>query len=241
MQIVWFVIGGAFFLCWPVSSHFPKYRYLVSPIKWVLWDIPTNAEWSFIYLRREAQITRERIIEKKVEEGYSRQPAVDEYTGRMTTAPRIRVEGSDSKDEDNDDDDDEGWCSACSTTSLLEASDIRSFRCQLHKVIGRLIIDLNGIRFVRSLPKKELWRQNYLGLAEMRKSTMSTLPTLASLSRNQLEIKCIDGSKLSFKGMKERDEAFNYVIAYSGMQWQSLQVPSNTKALTKTPNKKMVP
>lgn len=214
-----------------MSSHYPKYRYLVSPFKWVLWDIPTNAEWSFTYLRRQAQITRERIIEKKVEEEHFRElakSAVHEYTGRMTTAPGIRIEDSDSGDED--DEDDEGWCSARSTTSVLGASDIRSFRCQSHKVIGRLIIYSKGIRFVRSLPKKELWRRDYLSLAEMRKAEGSTMSKLASLSPNQLEIKFIDGSKLNFEGMKERDEAFNTILAYSGMQWQSLQILNNTRA-----------
>ena len=46
MKIVWFVVGGAFFFCWPIASRYPKYRYLVSPIKWVLWDIPTDGESS---------------------------------------------------------------------------------------------------------------------------------------------------------------------------------------------------
>ena len=229
MKIVWFIIGGAFFLCWPISSHYPKYRYLVSPFKWVLWDIPTNAEWSFTYLRRQAQLTRERIIEKKVEEGHFRElahPAVDQYTGRMITVPQIKVESSDSEDED----DDEGWYSACSTTSVLEASDIRSFRCQSQNFVGRLVVYSKGVRFVKSLPKKELWRRNYLDLAEMRKVEGSRISKLASLSPDQLDIKLIDGSKLHLEGMKERDEAFNTIIGYSGMQWQSLQILSNTKA-----------
>ena len=230
MKIVWFIVGGAFFLCWPVSSHYPKYRYLVSPFKWVLWDIPTNAEWSFIYLRRQAQITRERIIEKKVEEDHSQELAnpLVQYNGRMTKVPKIKIEGSDSEDEDDDDDD--GWYSACSTTSILEAADIRSFRCQSHKVIGRLVIFSKGVRFVRSLPKKELWRRDYLELAEMRKVEGTRISKLTSSSPDQLEIKCIDGSKVHFEGMKERDEAFNTIIAFSGLQWQSLQILSNTKA-----------
>lgn len=201
----------------------------------MLWNIPTNSEWAFIYLRRQAQIARERIIEKKVEEGHFREldnPILDEYTGRMIIVPKIKVEGSDSEDKDNDDDDDEGWFSACSSTSVLEASDIRSFRCQSHKVIGRLVIYSKGVRFVRSrLPKKELWRRDYLDLAEMRKvEEGSTMSKLISSSPDQLEIRCIDGIKLHLKGMKERDEAFNTIIAYSGLQWQSLQILSNTKA-----------
>jgi len=44
VKITGFVAGGSFFLCWPISSRYPKYRYLVSPFKWVLWDIPTDGK-----------------------------------------------------------------------------------------------------------------------------------------------------------------------------------------------------
>ena len=233
MQIVWFIVGGTFFLCWPVSSHYPKYRYLVSPFKWVFWDIPTSAEWSFTHLRRQAQITRERIIEKKVDERHFRvlaNPPVDEYTGCMTTVPKVMAGGSVSEDEEITGDDSEGWYSACSITSVVQAFDIRSFRCQSHKVVGRLVVYSDGICFVRSLPKKELWRRNYLDLAEIRKAEGSTMSRLTSLSRDQLEIKCVDGSKLHLEGVQERDDAFNAIIAYSGIKWQSLQILSNTKA-----------
>ena len=277
MQIVGFIVGGAFFFCWPVASvrnfgvhisssvlnsnfkaylgticlvamfqgsinslknaililevmnqHYPKYRYLVSPFKWVLWDIPTNAEWSFAYLRRQAQITRERIVEKKVENDDFQEPATDEYKGRLTKLPKIVVEGSGSRYEENNADDDQGWYSACSTNDVLETSDIRSFRCQSHKAIGRLCVHAEGIRFVRTLPSKVLWRRKYLELAEMRKVEGSTISKLTSLSPNQLEIDCVDGSKLHLEGVKERDEAFNIIVAHSGMQWQCLQILSST-------------
>ncbi|KAK0510724.1 hypothetical protein JMJ35_007156 [Cladonia borealis] len=232
MKVFWFIVGGAFFLCWPISSHYPKYRYLVSPFKWVLWDIPTHAEWSFQYLRRQAQITRERLIKERIEEGHFRElanPALDRYTGRMTrTVPKIRVENPESEIEDTDDD--EGWDSASSTTSVLETSDIRAFRAHCSGTTGRFIIFSKGIRFVRSfpLPKKELWRYDFLELAEMRKIEGSTFSKLVS-SPDQLEIKLTDGTKLQIEGMKERDEAFNTIIGFSSLQWQSLQIKNDTK------------
>ena len=51
MKIVSFIVGGTFFLCWPIASLYPKYRYLVSPFKWALWDIPTNGEFLSIVSR----------------------------------------------------------------------------------------------------------------------------------------------------------------------------------------------
>ena len=190
----------------------------------MLWDIPTNAEWSFAYLRRQAQSTREQIVEKKVESDRLREPAMDENRRHLTTVPKIVVEGGGARDEGNNADDDQSWYSACSTNSARDISDIRSFRCQSHHVFGRLVVHSKGIRFVRTLPTKELWRRNYLDLAEMRKVEGSTLSKLTSLSPNQLEIKCVDRSKLHLEGMKERDEAFNMIVAHSGMQWQNLQI-----------------
>lgn len=41
MKIVSFVIIHVFFLSWPVSSRYPRYRFIVSPFRWAFWDIPT--------------------------------------------------------------------------------------------------------------------------------------------------------------------------------------------------------
>lgn len=230
MQIVWFIAGGFFFLCWPIASLYPKYRYLVSPFKWVLWDIPTDAEWSFQYLRRQAQITREQLVQKKAEEGHIREltnPNADGYTGRFIQIPKLRVGDNDS--EEDADSDDDGWYSASSSTSVLEATDIRSFRARSAGVSGRLIIFSKGIRFVRSTKTKEMWIYDFLDLVEMRKIKGNRLSKVFT-SPDQLEIKLVDGAKLQLEGMKEREEAFNSIIAFSSLQWQSLQIKADTNA-----------
>lgn len=192
----------------------------------------TTAEWSFQYLRSQAQKSREQVIKMKVEEGHWRElgnAAADHYTGHTSNVPRINVDGDESAEKYSDGDED-CWYSASSTTSVLEATDVRSFRAQSHGSIGRLIVFSKGIRYVRSVAKKEMWRRDYMELAEMRKVEGSTFSKFVSLSSDQLEIKCIDGSKLHLEGMKERDEAFNTIIAFSSLQWQSLQILSNSKA-----------
>lgn len=247
MQIFWFVAGGNFFLCWPIASLYPKYRYLASPLKWALWEIPTHgkqelllllngtdhiftAEWSFQYLRRQAQKTRERMIQRKVNAAYVHEvanPAVNKYSGQFVAVPEINVEGGGSANDLQTDD--EGWYSASSSTSVLEASDIRSFRAHCDGVIGHLIVFSQGVRFVRSVKKKEIWRCNFLDFAEMRKVEGSKLSKILS-SPEQLEIKCVDGRIFNTGGMKERNEAFNTIIGFSGLQWQSLQIRQETKA-----------
>ncbi|KAL8697586.1 MAG: hypothetical protein Q9224_002241 [Gallowayella concinna] len=213
MKIASFIIGGCFFLCWPIASRYPKYRYLVSPFKWVLWDIPTNAEWSFQYLRRNAQTTREKLIERAVD-------YIDagEKDGRPLSrqTPNITVNGIESGE-------DEDWHSASSSTSILNRSDVVSYRAFSQGVIGRLIVYSAGVRFVRSVKRKEVWRHSFLELAEMRKQDGSAVSKLPRVSSQSLELKFIDSSKIVVEGMRERDAAFSSIIGLSGLQWQSLQ------------------
>ncbi|KAL8943688.1 MAG: hypothetical protein Q9216_000887 [Gyalolechia sp. 2 TL-2023] len=214
LSIATFIIGGAFFFCWPIASKYPKYRYLVSPFKWALWDIPTDAEWSFQYLRRHAQMEREQLVKRRVDRIHQ-----DENDGSSPISyvvPDITVNEGSSHDEDD-------WHSACSTTSVLGGLDIVAYRAYSQGVVGRLIIYSSGIRFVRSVKRRELWRRSYLELVEMRKKEGSSVSRIPGVPSQSLELKFLDGSKLGLKGMKDRDSAFNTIIGFSGLQWQSLQ------------------
>ena len=180
------------------------------------------AEWSFQYLRQKAQISREMMIERKVEEKYIQEhtrPARESYLGQLDVL-QITVEGSDPN---VNDDNDEDWHSASSSTSVLEGDDIMAFRGMWEGTVGRLVIYSRGIRFVRSLARKQMWDHHFLELAEMRKTQASRLSRLTKLSPAQLEFKLIDGRILHLEAMKDRDEAFNTIIGFSGLQWQSLQ------------------
>ena len=169
--------------------------------KWVLWDIPTNAEWSFQYLRRKAQETREKLIEGRVESqehSEKRRPPMEHYTGHLNIGPQVQVEGDTLEADSMDDSDDSGFYTASSSASILDSSDIRSFRAYYDGVPGRLIVFSDGIRFVRSLKKKEIWRHDFIDLMEMRKMEGSRISRVPS-SHVQMEITCIDGSRLRLK------------------------------------------
>ena len=229
VKVTGFIAGGSFFLCWPIASHHPKYRYLVSPFKWVLWDIPTDAEWSFQYLRRRAQISREQIIKMKVDKVHKLEdanPRVGVYAGQTTVMPRIALDMDEHDNEANAThrngyaDDEESWHSAESSSSVLEDTDILSFRAQSGRSTGRLVVYANGIRFVRSFKRKELWRRSFLEIAEMRKIEGSAASRITFKSLEQLELTLTDGSTMVLGSMKDRDEAFNSIIGFSALQWQ---------------------
>lgn len=180
------------------------------------------AEWSFQYLRRQAQVSREQMIMRKVEQAYAAElvnpgPAV--YNGHLS-APAVGLEDGADEDEQEEDDD---WHSVSSSASILEESDILAFRAQCDGVPGRLIVYSSGVRFVRSLVKKEIWRHNFLELAEMRKLEGGTKSKLKLMPFEQLEFKLTDGKILHLQAVKNRDEAFNTIIGFSGLKWQALQ------------------
>ena len=257
MKLVWFFLGATFFLCWPIASIFPKYRYLlnqedlkacsiltvyrsylVSPFKWCLWDIPTNGthmlyssfpsvllmridEWSFRYLRRQAQLSREQMINQKVANEYDNgliSVTRPEYTGQ-TEVPQIVL----VTDRSNDSESDSDWHSTRSTASIIDSADFLSFRAKWHGVNGHLIIYSSGVRFVRSLRTKEMWKLPFLEMAEMRKLQGSKLTQLTFTSPEQLEFEHMDGSTILVESLKGRDEVFNSIIGFSNLQWQSLQ------------------
>ncbi|KAL8874301.1 MAG: hypothetical protein Q9174_000341 [Haloplaca sp. 1 TL-2023] len=223
IKIATFIVGGAFFLCWPIASRYPKYRYLVSPFKWVLWDIPTDAEWSFQYLRRHAQTTREDKIRAAISlktQSQSVQKAPSKGSSLAQAVPNILVNATEQEPSSGSD---EEYLSTSSATSVLNEADITSYRAYSQGFVGRLVIYAGGVRFIRSLKRKELWRRPFIEMVEMRKKESSTVSKISTLAPHSLELKFIDSSKLLLDGMKDRDSAFNAIIGFSSLQWQSLQ------------------
>lgn len=157
-------------------------------------------------------MTREQMIQKKVEQDFR-----DETHNSQSMIPRVAVPDSNTNDNEED------WHSVTSSTSILDGSDIISFRGHSQGVVGRLIIHSGGIRFVRSLTKKELWTRGFLELAEMRKLEGSLISKVTMKTFEQLEFKFSDGGSLLLEKMINRDEAFNAIIGFSSLQWQALQ------------------
>ncbi|KUL92320.1 hypothetical protein ZTR_02360 [Talaromyces verruculosus] len=61
MKVVWFIAINVFFLCWPIASRYPRYRYLVSPFRWIFWDIPSYPEWAIRFLQEHEVLRRHEI------------------------------------------------------------------------------------------------------------------------------------------------------------------------------------
>lgn len=172
-----------------------------------------------MYLRRNAQITRESLIERAM----IRQSELDNMRASALchvpqVGPDITVDATES-----DEDEDEDWQSVKSSTSILDGSDFVSYRAFSEGVIGRLVVYSGGIRFVSSLKSKEIWRRSFLELIEMRKKDGFAASKLPMVSSQSLELKFVDNSKIVLDGMRERNSAFSSILGMSSLQWQNLQ------------------
>ncbi|KAI4180440.1 MAG: hypothetical protein LQ348_005199 [Seirophora lacunosa] len=53
--------GILFFGLFPIASRYPQYRLLASPMKWLFWKVPTDAEWAIARLQVEAAHRKEAL------------------------------------------------------------------------------------------------------------------------------------------------------------------------------------
>lgn len=208
MRIVFFILGILFFFSFPVSSYYPKYRYLVSPFKWAFWDVPTHAEWVFAELRLEAQNNRERLISAKID-------------------AEPEPEWKDDGDVDTGSDADSFVSAASYGASPLSGDEhIASFRCRFGRHNGKMHISPPGLRY-ESIRGKILWQKEWKDLVEVRKIKERGVARLMGGLSQGVELVFLPEStdeedmvmRLDDMG-KRRDEAFSTILGFSGLKWQ---------------------
>jgi hypothetical protein len=88
-KFLWLLLGFTFFILLPLQSHYPRYRRPLSPVWWVLWGSPTDAQFAIQLLRR-------RHLEKQVSKGATLQRAPSDEDG-LAAAPAGAAEEMKSK------------------------------------------------------------------------------------------------------------------------------------------------
>jgi hypothetical protein len=228
MKLFWFILGIIFFVFWPISSLYPRYRLLVSPLKLALWDVPNHPEWCFQYLQQRAAVVRQALVLHDSDDNYVRTGQEEEVL-------------SNSLDADSDTD----FFYSARKTDAEEPCDILSFGCTYFHVPGRFIISTHGLRFETTLGKylpHENFNKAYTDLVEMskRQTRSSILTPLAKVTTgmDKLELRFRgreggagmhgmgeqeEAESVLLENMRGRDKAFNAIIAFSGVRWQHLQ------------------
>ena len=224
-----------FFFSRPISSLYPRYRHIVSPIKWITWDIPTHSEWAFRYLRREAQDARAAIVRQRAIGKYlsgETDPEGPIYRGNMElpTITRTTSTGDKAATVYDSDDSATSYNTACSSTSVVRGQEMLSFRCRWRSSLGRLKLYGSGLGFSSSLPTRgEQWSRSYIELVELRKQTSESRVERAA-TIEMLQFHWADGTiDEVFETRGCRDEMFNCVLGFSGQKWQALQPLEGSK------------
>ncbi|KAI9658559.1 MAG: hypothetical protein M1821_002119 [Bathelium mastoideum] len=218
-----------FFFSRPVSSLYPRYRHIVSPLKWTVWDIPTHAEWAFRHLRREAQKTRAAMIEHCVTKKYMAEEInpVEWAYGRnleLSADTRTTTKYDEAATGYASDDSLTSYKTAASSSNAPGANILLSFRCCWRGWLGRLVLHSTGLEFSYYLaPRSGRWSRSYLEMVEMRKrSTDSHIARIATVET--LQLFWTDGTMDEITETRgKRDEIFNCILGFSGLRWQALQ------------------
>ena len=238
MRIVWFIVGGSFFLCWPLSSHYPKYRFLLDPFMWILWDIPTNAEWAVRYLqsksaKHESDHEQQNSIDTTQRKGSKRHALVASFKRRSKAIEDGLSRSRGNREASLDSSDDEFVTPPSSPT--LSPDPVKpevcfTFHVASDGVPGKMAVDREAIRCFRQ-SRSPLWNVAYSQLFEMRKvpalrtSKMTILrSTLEGIEFSYMHA---DGTEATLRvdaQEQERDEIFNLVIGWSGLRWRPLRL-----------------
>jgi len=230
MKIWWGMVGLTFFACFPISSRYPRYRHLVAPWKWMIWDVPTHSEWCFQYLQECAAEAKAAIVSATED---------DSHHFRTGSALTDQDDSLNTHDADS-------FISAQSS-SLNNERDILSFGCTYLHTLGRLVLSTTSIRFDSSLGKilpYAAFNKPFCDLIEMhkRQTHASILKPLAKITTglDKLELSfqsdgAVDGTQeqdiVVLENMRGRDKAFNAIIGFSGMRWQSLQAKTEKRKI----------
>jgi len=170
--------GITFFALFPIGSRFPEYRLLASPVKWLLWNIPTHgitfiftcwilrsngnlAEWAIITLQAEGQ--RHRDANSSSRSKVNANPSGHQHS--PTSPDEVHL---DSQNED------------------LEPSahnDYGSYSCSHSNKPGKLILNATGVRFITSIGHKQSFSLTYAHIERLEKVSLQAPPYVASFCK----------------------------------------------------------
>jgi hypothetical protein len=196
-----------FFLDRPLARRYPNYPQLIAPLHWIFWDIPTHSEISFRHLRREAEDIKRNSVPQNSTKPVELPSKLEHVAGGFDSVNSIEYAEKSPNG---------------SSLPLRIHLDIFATHCNWHASPGNIIISLTDVRFVRSFPKKEMWRRQFNELIAIKKGNGQT--SIMKNNENFLEFEFTDGTSEKLESLKKKDELFNIIIAFSGLTWQQVQL-----------------
>ncbi|KAL8798625.1 MAG: hypothetical protein Q9182_006519 [Xanthomendoza sp. 2 TL-2023] len=131
IKIAQFNFGVLFFGLFPLATRYPQYRLLASPMKWLFWRVPTDAEWAIARLQVEA-------------------------SHRTAAMQKAGLDSSDDHiEQNNGDPDPDGG------KKDIYIANLGKYHCTSRSHHGDLCINSRGIKFVSAVRKNLLWELRF--------------------------------------------------------------------------------
>ncbi|KAF9191157.1 hypothetical protein BGZ50_009591 [Haplosporangium sp. Z 11] len=217
-------IGVEFFILLPMQKYYPRFSHVFSPVEWILWGVPTDAELAVIMLTRQDEKQHSfgdvgaSVATGSVRHGEVGRDPVSSVAG-LSPASKIKYEyqkralGSSSSSS-----------SVSSDTPPTDSSqeEPAEFHCMLRGKPGKLVITEEALQFrtAKILGKREVETEiNWEDIDSIKKSkTMN----LGFWSMPGITVTDINGQAIVFQSVARRDDAFRKLVVTSGKKWSNV-------------------
>ncbi|KAF9138235.1 hypothetical protein BG015_002451, partial [Linnemannia schmuckeri] len=218
-----FFIGLEFFVLLPMQKYYPRFSHVFSPVEWILWGVPTNAELAVEMLTRQEDERRRSLEEAESNTG----SAVEQFTygeeevhdsasfiSGLSPASKIKYEYQ-KRTRKRSDSNGSGSIMEMDNMSLQDKNE---FHCLLRGKPGKLVITEEALQFrsAKLLGHEVETLIHWENIDTIKKSkTMN----LGIWSMPGIDVTDINGRVTTFHNVVKRDDAFRKLVVTSGKKW----------------------
>ncbi|KAF9919580.1 hypothetical protein FBU30_010787 [Linnemannia zychae] len=220
-------IGIEFFILLPMQKYHPRFSHVFSPVEWILWGVPTNAELAVEMLTRQEDERRNSFESTEpytgeyvepLEQGETENEDTASFISGLSPASKIKYEYQ-KRTRNRSNSSGSGPIMEMQNLDFLQEKN--DFHCLLRGKPGKLVITEEALQFrTAKILGHEIEAQiNWESIDTIKKSkTMN----LGIWSMPGIDVTDINGRITSFQNVVKRDDAFRKLVVTSGKKWSSI-------------------
>ncbi|KAG9069717.1 hypothetical protein KI688_009039 [Linnemannia hyalina] len=221
-----FSIGLEFFVLLPMQKYYPRFSHVFSPVEWILWGVPTNAELAVEMLTRQEDERRRTLEEAEPSIGgtvesltHGEEEVHDSasFMSGLSPASKIKYEYQKRARKRSD---------SSGSGSIMEMDnmslhDKNEFHCLLRGKPGKLVILEEALQF-RSAKLLGHDVETLIKWENIDSIKKSKSMNLGIWSMPGIDVTDISGRVTTFHNVVKRDDAFRKLVVTSGKKWSNV-------------------
>ncbi|KAG0273910.1 hypothetical protein BGZ95_010282 [Linnemannia exigua] len=222
-----FFIGLEFFVLLPCQKYYPRFSHVFSPVEWILWGVPTNADLAVEMLTRQEDERRRSMEEAEPSIGNVAEPFTHgeeeindsaSYMSGLSPASKIKYEYQKRARKRSDS---SGSGSILEMQNMDSSHDKNEFHCLLRGKPGKLVITEDALQF-RSVKLLGHEVENQIYWEDIDSIKKSKSINLGIWSMPGIDVTDINGRVTTFHNVVKRDDAFRKLVVTSGKKWSNV-------------------